>query len=73
MIWDKPSPYEERRIRAFVESRAGLSESAESLAPKVGVKPARCRRVLESLAREGVVRRHEFDGIEPIYYRYPGR
>lgn len=72
-IWDRPSAYEERRIRAFIEARAGLSESALSLAPKVGVSPGHCRQVLETLAREGLVRRRVFGDIEPLYYRYPGR
>lgn len=73
MIWGRPSAYEERRIRTYVETRRGLSESAVSLAPKVGVSTGQCRRVLESLAREGVVRRREVGDIEAIYYRYPDR
>ncbi|MBI4492615.1 MAG: hypothetical protein HY690_07475 [Chloroflexi bacterium] len=74
MIWGgKPSAYEERRIRTFVEHQYGLSETAISLSPKVGVKPRHCRQVLDSLVREGLVRRREFGDTEPIYYRYPGR
>lgn len=73
MVWGRLSPYDERRIRAFIESQPGLSESALSLARKVGVSPGHCRQVLEALAREGVVRRREFGDIEPLFYRYPGR
>ena len=73
MIWGRPSIYEERRIRTFVERQRGLSESALSLAPKVGVAPRHCRKVLDALVREGLVRRREFGDIEPIYYRYPDR
>lgn len=74
MIWGRPSPYEERRVRTFLEGVYGLSETALSLSPKVGVSPARCRRVLEVLMREGLVRRFDSDdGEEPIYYRYPDR
>lgn len=73
MIWGKPTIYDERRVRAYIEARLGLSETALSLAPKVGINPRHCRLVLESLAREGIVRRRDVGDIEPIFYRYPGR
>lgn len=73
MIWGKPSIYDERRIRAYVEGRLGLSETALSISPKVGINPRFCRLVLESLAKEGVVRRRDVGDLEPIFCRYPGR
>lgn len=73
MLWGKPSAYEVRRIRSFVQRQYGLSETAVSLSWKVGVKPRRCRQVLDSLVQEGLVRRRELGDVEPIYYRYPDR
>jgi hypothetical protein len=60
-------------VRAFVASSHSLCESALSLAPKVGVSPGHCRRILEVLVSEGSLRRREFGDIEPIYYRYANR
>lgn len=73
MIWGKPTLYDERRIRAYLEGRCGLSETALSLSPKVGIKARHCRQVLESLAREGLVRRRDVGDLEPIFYRFPER
>lgn len=79
LLWLRPalretafSP-EERRVRDFLATGAGISESVASLSTKLGVKRHRCRRVLEQLVEEGVVYRRDFADIEPIYYRYPGR
>ena len=63
----------ERRIREFLETPAGVSESVASLSNKLSVSPGLCRRVLEQLAREGVVRRTDYAGMQPIYSRYPHR
>jgi ribosomal protein S25 len=73
--WPNRSTYSpaERRIREFVETPAGVSESVASLSSKLGVSPGLCRRVLEQLAQEGVVRRTDYAGMKPIYSRYPHR
>lgn len=62
---------EDRRIRDYVVAPGGMSESAASLADKLGVSPRRCRRVLEDLVKQGVVRRHDFSNIAPMYCRFP--
>jgi predicted ArsR family transcriptional regulator len=64
---------EERRIREYVDSSAGVSETVESLAVKLGVKRSQCRRVLEQLVQEGVISRRDFGDIAPIYSRFPRR
>ena len=62
---------EERRVREFFLNEPCCSETAFSLATKLGVDRRRCKRVLDEMVDEGVVRRRQFVGIEPIYYRYP--
>jgi DNA-binding Lrp family transcriptional regulator len=64
---------EERRIREFIEAPGGISESAASLADKLGISRRRCRMILERLVEQGVVRRKEFVGIDPLYVRFPSR
>lgn len=61
----------ERRVRNYVETRGGISESAQSLATKLGVPRNQCRQALERLVDEGIVCRREFSDIEPIYSRFP--
>jgi hypothetical protein len=73
MIWAKPSHLEERRVRDFLLNESACSETAASLSRKLGINPRKCRRALELMVSEGVVRRREFADIEPIYYRYPGQ
>ncbi len=79
LLWVRPLrgelslPLEERRLRDFLDTPAGVSESVASLSLKLGITRHRCRRVLEQLVQEGVVHRRDFDDIEPMYYRYPGR
>jgi predicted ArsR family transcriptional regulator len=58
-----------RRIRAFVEGHAAVSETVLSLSTKLRVNRRTCRGVLERLVEEGLVRRRDFRDIEPIYYR----
>jgi predicted ArsR family transcriptional regulator len=72
MIWAKPARHDERRVREFLLNTSACSETAASLATKLGVSHRRCRSELERLADEGLLRRREFGDIEPIYYRYPG-
>jgi ribosomal protein S25 len=79
LLWIRPVEIEhglrpdERRIRDFVDSPAGVSESVASLADKLGVSRGRCRRILELLVEQGVVQRRDFVDIEPIYVRFPSR
>lgn len=77
LLWVRPAHLEarlvpeERRVREYLDTRAGVSESVASLATKLGLDRGLCRRVLERLAGEGVVHRREFDDIEPLYTRFP--
>jgi ribosomal protein S25 len=77
LLWIRPVeieqelPLEERRIRDFVDSPSGVSESVESLSDKLGISRRRCRRILEQLVEQGVVQRREFTDIQPLYVRFP--
>ena len=77
LLWIRPVEAEqafhpdERRVRDFVDAPSGVSESADSLADKLGISRRRCRRILEELAEQGVVNRRNFQDIEPIYTRFP--
>ena len=79
LLWIRPGTVEqgfqpdERRVRDFIDSPAGVSESVASLADKLEISQSRCRRILERLAEQGVVQRHDFSDIEPIYVRFPSR
>ena len=79
LLWARPLFGEqrlvpdERRIRAYLDTAGGVSESVESLAAKLGVSRGRCRRVLEQLVQEGVIQRRDYADIEPMYSRYPPR
>lgn len=79
LLWIRPVTVEhllsvdERRVRDFVDSPSGVSESVLSLARKLGMSQRRCRGILERLVEQGVVRRHDFVDIEPIYVRFPSR
>lgn len=73
MIWNKPSAQEERRVRDFLVGAPAVSESALSLGAKLQIDQRRCRRVLDQLVREGLLRRRDIGDREPIYYRYPNR
>jgi ribosomal protein S25 len=79
LLWIRPVEAEqalqpdERRVRDFVDTPAGVSESVVSLADKLGISRGRCRRVLERLVEQGVVQRHDFSDIQPIYVRFPSR
>ncbi|MDQ6670303.1 MAG: hypothetical protein M3069_06060 [Chloroflexota bacterium] len=79
LLWLRPAEVEqglrpdERRVRDFVDSPAGVSESVVSLADKMGISRRRCRGILERLVEQGVVRRRDFVDIEPIYVRFPSR
>ncbi|GAC1326493.1 MAG: hypothetical protein NVSMB2_25650 [Chloroflexota bacterium] len=79
LLWIRPVTVEhllsaeERRVRDFVDSPSGVSESVLSLAQKLGMSPRRCRGILERLVEQGVVRRRDFVDMEPIYVRFPSR
>jgi predicted ArsR family transcriptional regulator len=79
LLWIRPAEVEqslepdERRVRDFVDSPGGVSESVLSLADKLGISRRRCRGILERLVEQGVVQRHDFIDIEPIYVRFPSR
>jgi hypothetical protein len=79
LLWIRPVEVEqglrpdERRVRDFVDSPGGVSESVVSLADKMGISRRRCRGILERLVEQGVVRRRDFRDIEPIYVRFPSR
>ena len=72
MIWARPTLQDERRVREFFMNAPACSETAASLASKLGLDRRRCRRALDLMVAEGVARRRLFEDIEPIYYRYPG-
>jgi predicted ArsR family transcriptional regulator len=79
LLWIRPIGTEqaltpdERRIREFLDSPAGVSESVVSLASKLGISRRRCRSVLEQLVEQGIVQRHDFLDIQPMYFRFPTR
>jgi ribosomal protein S25 len=79
LLWIRPVTVEqslqldERRVRDFVDSPAGVSESVASLADKLEISHRQCRRILERLVEQGVVQRHDFVDIEPLYVRFPSR
>jgi predicted ArsR family transcriptional regulator len=79
LLWIRPLFAErhylpdERRVRDFLESPAGVSESVASLSHKLGIQSGRLRRILDQLVEEGLVQRQDFADIEPIYFRFPPR
>jgi DNA-binding Lrp family transcriptional regulator len=58
-------------VRDYVDAPGGISESADSLADKLGISRRRCRRILEQLVEQGVLKRRDFTDIEPVYVRFP--
>jgi predicted ArsR family transcriptional regulator len=79
LLWIRPVSGEqgldpdERRVRDFVDSPGGVSESARSLSDKLGISHRRCREILDRLVEQGVLERREFADIEPQYLRFPSR
>ena len=77
LLWIRPIGVEaalepdERRVREFCDSPAGVSESAASLSSKLGISHRSCRSILEQLVEQGVVSRHDYQDIEPMYFRFP--
>jgi hypothetical protein len=64
---------DERRIREYLDSPGGVSESALSLSAKLDIGPRRCRAILERLVQQGVVAKRDYADIEPMYSRFPTR
>ncbi|MCC7107371.1 MAG: GntR family transcriptional regulator [Chloroflexi bacterium] len=60
-----------QRVREFILQAPSASETAESLATKLRISRWSCRRALDSLVNEGLIRRRDFKDIAPIYCRYP--
>lgn len=79
LLWIRPVEVEqtlrpdERRVRDFVDSPGGVSESVMSLADKLGIGRRRVRGILERLVEQGILQRRDFVDIEPIYVRFPNR
>jgi len=79
LLWIRPVEVEqtlrpdERRVRDFVDTPGGVSESVMSLADKLGIGRRRVRGILERLVEQGVLQRRDFVDIEPIYVRFPSR
>lgn len=79
VLWIRPVTVEhllsadERRIRDFVDTPSGVSESAQSLGQKLGIGARRCRRILDGLVEQGIVRRRDFVDMDPLYVRFPSR
>ncbi len=61
------------RVRDFVDSPSGISESVESLADKMGINRRSCRRILDELVQQGIVQRRDFADMPPMYVRFPSR
>lgn len=70
---EKDLPPDERRIREFLASPGGVSESALSLSAKLDIGQRRCRAILDRLVEQGMVDRRELDGMAPMYTRFPTR
>ena len=79
LLWIRPVEVEqtlrpdERRVRDFVDTPGGVSESVMSLADKLGIGRRRVRGILERLVEQGILQRRDFVDIEPIYVRFPSR
>lgn len=79
LLWIRPLQAEqalgpdERRVRDYVDSPSGVSESVLSLSAKLGISRRRCRRILDGLVQQGVVQRRDFADMDPIYLRFPSR
>jgi hypothetical protein len=78
-MWLRPVPDvedlapDERRIREFLDSPGGVSESVLSLSAKLDIGPRRCRTILERLVQQGMLAKRNYTDIEPMYSRFPTR
>ena len=70
-IWAKFNQGDQRTVRDFLLNEPNCSETAVSLASKLGLRRGNTRRALDELVNEGVVRRRDFSDMASIYYRFP--
>jgi predicted transcriptional regulator len=73
MIWAKLSQVDQRTVRDFLLNEPSCSETAVSLASKLGLRRSNTRQALDQLVDEGLVRRRDFTDMASIYYRFKGR
>jgi DNA-binding MarR family transcriptional regulator len=73
MIWAKFDPGDQRVVRDYLLSEPSCSETAVSLATKLGLRRGNARRALDQLVDEGLVRRRDFSDMASIYCRFRGR
>jgi DNA-binding MarR family transcriptional regulator len=73
MIWAKSNQVDHRMVRDFLLNEPSCSETAVSLARKLGLRRSDARQVLDQLVNEGLVRRRDFTDMDSIYYRFRGR
>lgn len=73
MIWAKLSQVDQRTVRDFLLNEPSCSETAVSLASKLGLRRGNTRQALDQLVDEGLVRRRDFTDMASIYYRFKGR
>jgi predicted ArsR family transcriptional regulator len=73
MIWAKLNQVDQRTVRDFLLNEPSCSETALSLASKLGLRRRKTRQALDQLVNEGLVRRRDFTDMASIYYRFKGR
>ena len=73
MIWAKLNQVDQRTVRDFLMNEPSCSETAVSLASKLGLRRRNTRQALDQLVNEGLVRRRDFTDMASIYYRFKGR
>jgi predicted ArsR family transcriptional regulator len=73
MIWAKSTQVDQRTVRDFLLNEPSCSETAVSLASKLGLRRSNTRQALDQLVNEGLVRRRDFTDMASIYYRFNGR
>jgi DNA-binding MarR family transcriptional regulator len=73
MIWAKSNQADQRTVRDFLLNEPSCSETAVSLARKLGLRRSDTRQALDQLVNEGLVRRRDFTDMDSIYSRFKGR
>ena len=73
MIWARLNHVDQRTVRDFLLNEPSCSETAVSLANKLGLRRSNTRQALDQLVNEGLVRRRDFTDMASIYYRFKGR
>jgi hypothetical protein len=73
-MWNRRNRQDEERIRTYLAAQVSFTDTAPSLAARLGVSVGTARRVLDESAEAGFLTRRRFErGIEPIYYRYAAK